>query len=99
MARPSIAVATSSGSGMAGAIRMLRSRGSRPYGNAAPAAVMAIPACLASATTRVAVPSLDLQQDLWKVLSWADEHRIRLDRLSASEASLAAVFRRVSLAA
>ncbi|WP_105032577.1 ABC transporter ATP-binding protein [Arthrobacter ruber] len=51
------------------------------------------------ASTRVAVPSLDLQQDLWKVLSWADEHRIRLDRLSASEASLAAVFRRVSLAA
>ncbi|WP_104117715.1 ABC transporter ATP-binding protein [Arthrobacter sp. B1805] len=49
------------------------------------------------ATTQVTVPSLDLQQDLWKVLSWANENRIRLDRLSASEASLAAVFRRVSL--
>jgi ABC-2 type transport system ATP-binding protein len=48
-------------------------------------------------TTRVTVPSLDLQQDLWTVLSWADENSIRLDRLSASEASLAAVFRRVSL--
>ncbi|MDQ0737071.1 ABC transporter ATP-binding protein [Arthrobacter agilis] len=49
------------------------------------------------ASTQVAVPSLDLQQDLWKVLSWADAHRIRLDRLSASEASLAAVFHRVSV--
>lgn len=49
------------------------------------------------ATTRVSVPSLNLQQDLWTVLSWADAHRVRLDRLSASEASLAAVFRRVNL--
>ena len=34
---------------------MLRSRGSLPYGNAAPAPVIAMPASLASATTRVAV--------------------------------------------
>ena len=47
-------------------------------------------------TTRVAVPTQDLQRDLRRVLSWADEHHVRLDRLSASEASLAAVFRRVS---
>ncbi|WP_104181993.1 ABC transporter ATP-binding protein [Arthrobacter sp. B0490] len=47
--------------------------------------------------TEVRIPSLDLQQDLWKVLSWADAHRVPLDRLSASEASLAAVFRRVSV--
>ncbi|PPB48157.1 multidrug ABC transporter ATP-binding protein [Arthrobacter pityocampae] len=47
-------------------------------------------------STRVSVHSMDLQQDLWTVLSWADGNRIRLDRLSASEASLAAVFRRVS---
>ncbi|MBG6226512.1 ABC-2 type transport system ATP-binding protein [Arthrobacter sp. CAN_A2] len=50
-------------------------------------------------STRVNVASLDLQQDLWRVLSWADGNRVRLDRLSASEASLAAVFRRVSLGA
>jgi ABC-2 type transport system ATP-binding protein len=49
------------------------------------------------ASTQVSVPSHDLQHDLWTVLSWADDRRIRLDRLSASEASLAAVFRRVSL--
>ncbi|WP_104166976.1 ABC transporter ATP-binding protein [Arthrobacter sp. SX1312] len=49
------------------------------------------------AMTRVTVPSLDLQQDLWRVLSWAEGDGVRLDRLSASEASLAAVFRRVSL--
>ncbi|MHA7210687.1 ABC transporter ATP-binding protein [Arthrobacter sp. MDT1-65] len=47
--------------------------------------------------TEVRIPSLDLQRDLWKVLSWADAHRVPLDRLSASEASLAAVFRRVSV--
>ncbi|MGV0111483.1 ABC transporter ATP-binding protein [Arthrobacter sp. CP30] len=50
-------------------------------------------------TTRVTLPTGDLQGDLWKVLSWADSHRLHLDRLSASEASLAAVFRRVSLGA
>ncbi|BBE21590.1 multidrug ABC transporter ATP-binding protein [Arthrobacter sp. MN05-02] len=49
------------------------------------------------ARTQVTVPSLNLQQDLWSVLSWADANSIHLDRLSASEASLAAVFRRVSL--
>jgi ABC-2 type transport system ATP-binding protein len=50
-------------------------------------------------TTQVTVPTADLQADLWKVLSWADTHHLHLDRLSASEASLAAVFRRVSLGA
>lgn len=49
--------------------------------------------------TQVRVDSMDLQQDLWTVLSWADRTGIHLDRLSASEASLAAVFRRVSLGA
>ncbi len=52
-----MAAATSSGDGKVGAIRMLRSRGSFPYGNAAPAPVIAMPASLASATTRVAQPS------------------------------------------
>ena len=47
----------SSSEGYVGAIRMLRSRGSRPYGNEAPAGVRAIPAPLASSTTRAAVPS------------------------------------------
>ena len=53
VASPSMAVATSSGEGKLGAIRMFRSRGSLPYGKAAPAPVIAIPASLASATTRV----------------------------------------------
>ncbi|MEG9246867.1 ABC transporter ATP-binding protein [Arthrobacter sp. Soc17.1.1.1] len=48
-------------------------------------------------TTKVIVPTPDLQRDLRTVLSWADSSRIRLDRLAASEASLAAVFRRVSV--
>ena len=40
-----------------GAIRMFRSRGSRPYGNVLPAGVSATPASRASSTTRRAHPS------------------------------------------
>lgn len=46
--------------------------------------------------TRVRIATDNLQQDLYRVLAWAQAGSIRLERLSASEASLAEVFRRVS---
>ena len=57
VATASIAELTSAGSGKVGASRMLRSRGSSPFGNEEPAGVSAMPASLASETTREAVPS------------------------------------------
>ena len=50
-ATPSAAVATVARSGNVGAMRMLRSRGSRPSGWVAPAGVSATPASFASCTT------------------------------------------------
>src|SRR6478609_434605 len=57
VATPAMAVRTSSSTGKVGARRMLRSRGSLPCGKEAPAGVSAMPASLARATTREAVPS------------------------------------------
>ena len=57
VATPAMAVRTSSSTGKVGARRMFRSRGSWPSGKDAPAGVSAMPASLARATTRDAVPS------------------------------------------
>ncbi|GAA1337901.1 hypothetical protein GCM10009611_04810 [Arthrobacter roseus] len=46
--------------------------------------------------TRVTIATDHLQRDLSRALTWAEAGSIRLERLSASEASLAEVFRRVS---
>jgi ABC-2 type transport system ATP-binding protein len=48
------------------------------------------------ARTRVIVSTQDVQEDLGTVLSWAERRSIHLDRLVATEASLAAVLRRVN---
>lgn len=57
VARPSIASRTSDGDGNVGAMRMFLSSGSLRYGKDAPASVTAIPASLANATVRLAVPN------------------------------------------
>ncbi len=46
--------------------------------------------------TRASIATNNLQRDLARVLDWADSGSIRLERLTASEASLAEVFRQVS---
>ncbi len=56
VASPSMASRRSERPGKVGAIRMFLSSGSFRYGNDAPAAVTAMPASLASATVRLAVP-------------------------------------------
>ncbi|WP_045076464.1 ABC transporter ATP-binding protein [Psychromicrobium lacuslunae] len=49
-----------------------------------------------AAELRVSIRTHQLQADLRALLNWADERRLRLDRLNASEASLDEVFRRIS---
>ena len=56
VASPSIASRRSDVGGNVGAIRMFLSSGSFRYGNDAPASVTAMPASLARATVRLAVP-------------------------------------------
>ena len=56
VASPSTALRRSGTGGKVGAIRMFLSSGSFRYGNDAPASVTAIPASLANATVRRAVP-------------------------------------------
>ncbi len=58
VATPSMASVTSSSGGIVGARRMFSSFGSWPRGKDEPAGVSAIPASLASETTRDAVPGM-----------------------------------------